>query len=344
MYILVTGIGGLVGSCVAEAFYKKDYQVIGIENNTRMRLFGQGGNITNNLQSLLQRCNGITVENCDIRDRAAVAAVFKDRDIKAVVHCAGQPSHDYSVKCPEDDFYINTIGTFNLLEEARLSNHRPKFVFLSTNKVYGDYPNTVSIVEDETRYVVNDLQYLNGFHESTPIDQSNHTPFGVNKASADLMVQEYSHCYNMETVCLRCGCITGMAHTGVELHGFLSYLIKCAKTGKIYNVYGYKGKQVRDNICATDLADLIMKIVDRPVKNSVYNVGGGKENSISIIEATKLLKDCFSLDLNYTYVQTARWGDHIAYITDLTKVRLDYPEWSLKKDLKTIFKEIVDAS
>ena len=341
MEILVTGIGGLVGSNVARFFCSRGYRVVGIENNTREALFGKQGGINLALQKLLEDYEDIKVINADIRDRNAVSKAFKEHNFTAVVHCAGQPSHDFSVQEPEIDFSINVVGTFNLLEEYRCHAPESKFIFLSTNKVYGDFPNTVEIIEEKTRFKVIDDHYINGFHENTPIDQSNHTPFGAHKAAADLMVQEYSNTYNLSTVCLRAGCITGKAHSGVELHGFLSYLVKCAKNNVKYKIYGYSGKQVRDNVCASDVANLIFIMVQNGIKSNVYNVGGGAGNAVSIVEVISLLKDKFSIELNYEYVDKPRWGDHISYISDLSKIQKDYPEWSISKSIEDILKDII---
>jgi CDP-paratose 2-epimerase len=340
MKILVSGVGGLVGAAVARRFGDLA-EVFGIENNTRRDLFGPSADISQNLKRLQKDCPGLRVEVCDIRSAETVLKLCEDQRFDAFVHCAGQPSHDLSGRFPALDFSINVVGTHNLLEAARLTRPDAPFVFLSTNKVYGDFPNSIPLRETHSRFEPADPASRRGFGEDAPIDQLGHTPFGAHKAAADLIVQEYGRFYRMPTVCLRAGCLTGAGHASVSAHGFLSYLIRTALRGGSYIIEGHKGKQVRDNLAASDLAELIALIISaRPQGGVVYNVGGGAANAVSILEAIECLLQWQGVKLRWSYSETPRWGDHIWYVTDLARVCRDYPQWEPRKDLRMIFDEI----
>ncbi|HXM03131.1 MAG TPA: NAD-dependent epimerase/dehydratase family protein, partial [Chthoniobacterales bacterium] len=259
------------------------------------------------------------------------------------IHTAAQPSHDLAASRPFDDFDVNAVGTLNLLESARRACPEAPFVHMSTNKVYGDGPNRLPLVEKETRWDFADPVDFNGIKETFPIDNSMHSIFGASKVAADVMVQEYGRYFQMPTCCLRGGCLTGPNHSGVELHGFLSYLIKCNLEGKTYKVFGYQGKQVRDNIHSLDVARFMNQFIQAPRIAEVYNLGGGRENSISILEAFRLISQISGKKMSYEYVDQNRKGDHICYISDLSKMRAHYPEWSITKDLRTTFEEIFQA-
>ena len=343
MKVLVTGAGGLVGSSVVTWFSARGHQVVGIENNTRARLFGAGGDIGRRLCQLVDDCPQLRVAEWDLQDGAWLGRLCGEERFNVIVHCAAQPSHDYAGKHPAVDFGLNVVATHNLLEAARVSCLDAPFVFLSTNKVYGEFPNTLSLVESELRYDLADSRFPFGIPESAPIDQIGKTVFGAHKAAADLMVQEYGRYYGMPTVCLRAGCLTGASHAGVELHGFLNYLIRCAAAGDPYTVYGYKGKQVRDNLAADDLTELIGLIAANPRVGSVYNVGGGAANSLSVLEALKYAEEWLGFSPRWRYSDEHRWGDHIWYVSDLRRVQADYREWEPATDLQTIFRQIADG-
>lgn len=341
--ILVTGAGGLIGSEVVRFFCQKGLEVIGIDNNMRQVFFGEKGDTTWNISKLEKQNPNFRNHALDIRDRAAVAKFILDIQPDAIVHTAAQPSHDLAASMPFEDFDVNAVGTLNLLEATRRYNTSVPFVHLSTNKVYGDNPNFLSIMESETRYDYADEAYFDGINESFSIDQCKHSLFGASKVASDILVQEYGRYFNMPTCCLRGGCLTGPNHSGVELHGFLSYLIKCNVQEIEYKIYGYKGKQVRDNIHSYDVARFIDLFIQNPKIAAVYNIGGGRENSISILEAFKLIESISGKPMKYTYLDENRIGDHICYISDLHKIKSDYPSWNITKDLKTTFQEIHDS-
>jgi CDP-paratose 2-epimerase len=341
--ILVTGAGGLIGSEVVTFFAQKGYQVVGIDNNMRADFFGAKGDTTWNLKRLTDQFNNFSTHAIDIRDRQTLVSFVKQQKVDVIVHTAAQPSHDLAASRPFDDFDVNAVGTMNLLEANRLSNPATPFVHLSTNKVYGDAPNLLNLEEKETRYDFKEEAYLNGIAESFTIDQSKHSLFGASKVAADVMVQEYGRYFNMPTCCLRGGCLTGPNHSGVELHGFLSYLIRCNLEGIKYNIFGYKGKQVRDNIHAFDVVNFINEFIQAPRIGEVYNIGGGRENSISILEAFKLISSISGKEMIYEYVDQNRQGDHICYISNLDKMKAHYPNWSITKNLETTFIEIFES-
>jgi len=330
MKILITGCCGLVGSeCVRH--FSNTCQIIGIDNNMREKLFK-----IKTSPYVFQHQNVKTL-NIDISDVKTLETVFETQHFDAIIHCAAQPSHEFSLENPTIDFNINVQGTFNLLNLCKNYSPNAIFVFISTNKVYGDYPNKLNIVESENRYDFESLP--EGIDESTPIDQSVHSIFGASKASADLFVQEFGHSFGMKTVCFRCGCITGELHKGVALHGFLSYLCKNVIQNKQYTIIGYKGKQVRDNIHSKDLVQAIEQYLKHPRYPQVYNLGGGKSNSCSILEALSKLK---KHEFRTNYINNPRLGDHICYYSDNRKFQKDFPDWSIRIKLDDIFVKLCD--
>ncbi len=340
MKILVTGSNGLIGGEVVEFYCEKGWEVYGIDNNMRKVFFGVAGDTTWNQERLQEKYSNFIPFDIDIRNRNAVLEFIKNLSVSAIVHTAAQPSHDLAAKIPFDDFDTNAVGTLNLLEAVRLHSPETIFVHLSTNKVYGDAPNSLAIKELESRYDYEDPAMLGGIAENFTIDQSKHSLFGASKLAADIMVQEYGRYFNIPTCCLRGGCLTGPNHSGVELHGFLSYLIKCNLAEKEYTIYGYEGKQVRDNIHSNDVVRFIDLFIKNPRVAEVYNLGGGRENSISILEAFKRIENISGKKMKYTYDKKNREGDHICYISNLSKIQSHYPEWKLTKSLDQIFEEI----
>jgi CDP-paratose 2-epimerase len=343
MRILVTGSSGLIGSEVVCYFDALGWEVHGIDNNMRASFFGPQGDTRWNQRRLQASCQRFTHHELDIRDRQAVLECVKELRPDAVVHAAAQPSHDLAAQRPFDDFDVNAVGTLNLLESVRQSAPEAVFVFMSTNKVYGDAPNELPLLELQTRWEYERPEDHNGIREDTRIDRSKHSVFGASKAAADVMVQEYGRYFGMKTVCLRGGCLTGPNHSGVELHGFLNYLIKVNITGGLYRVYGYKGKQVRDNIHSYDVARFIEMFIENARPGEVYNVGGGRANSCSILEAFGLVEAITGREMNCEYVDENREGDHICYISDLSKMKSHYPGWDITKGLSDIFQETVEA-
>ena len=341
--LLVTGSGGLIGSEVVAFFCVEGCEVHGIENNMRRDFFGAQGDTSWNQERLRQQYKNFKHHELDIRDRARTSDALAEIKPDAIVHTAAQPSHDLAASRPFDDFDVNAVGTLNLLEAARRTCPESPFVHMSTNKVYGDAPNFLNLVEKETRWDYADAEFRDGIKETFSIDHSTHSIFGASKVAADVMVQEYGRYFQMPTCCLRGGCLTGPNHSGVELHGFLSYLIKCNLEGKTYRVFGYKGKQVRDNIHSYDVAQFMDQFIQAPRIAEVYNLGGGRENSISILEAFSLIAEISGKQMSYEYVDQNRKGDHICYISDLSKMRSHYPKWDIAKGLRTTFEEIYEA-
>jgi CDP-paratose 2-epimerase len=329
----------LIGSEVTFFFIRKGFRVVGIDNNFRALFFGVQGDTSWMLDRLMHEKN-YRHEDLDIRNREALLTIVRDSRPDLIVHCAAQPSHDRAAQIPSLDFEVNALGTLNLLEAARAACPASPFVYMSTNKVYGDRPNTVPLKEFETRWDYDGPLYENGIPEHFSIDQSTHSVFGASKLAADIMVQEYGRYYNMPTCCLRGGCLTGPNHSGVELHGFLSYLIKCNIEGREFSVFGYKGKQVRDNIHSEDVARFIFEFWKNPRAGEVYNLGGGKGNSCSIIEAFRMIEDVTGRKMKWTYVEENRIGDHICYFSDLRKMKSHFPSWNISKSLADIFQEI----
>ncbi len=342
--LLVTGSSGLIGSEVCTYFSKElGYTVHGVDNNQRAVFFGPQGDNRWNQHRLQKDLPGYIHHELDIRDRAGVLALVKVLRPTVIVHAAAQPSHDRAAAIPFDDFDTNAVGTLNFLEAARQCCPEAPFIHMSSNKVYGDAPNRIALRQLETRWDYADPTYEYGIPETFTIDQSKHSLFGASKVAADVMVQEYGRYFDMATCCLRGGCLTGPNHSGVELHGFLSYLVKCNLEGQEYNVLGYQGKQVRDNIHSLDVVRFIAEFVAAPRVGEVYNLGGGKANSCSILEAFKITERFTGKQQLYTYVEQNRIGDHICYYSDLRKMHAHYPKWDLRKSLEDTISEIVDA-
>jgi CDP-paratose 2-epimerase len=341
--VLVTGSSGLIGSEVVSYFCKQGHDVHGVDNNMRADFFGPAGDTRWNQRRLASQYPNFNHHELDIRNRSAVAETIKAIKPALLVHAAAQPSHDLAASRPFDDFDVNANGTLNLLEAVHQHTPEAVFCYMSTNKVYGDRPNTIKLKELPTRWDYADPTYASGITEEMSIDQSKHSIFGASKVAADVMVQEYGRYFNIRSCCLRGGCLTGPNHSGVELHGFLSYLIKCNLTGKKYNVYGYKGKQVRDNIHSLDVVRFIHEFWKNPRTAEVYNIGGGRDNSCSILEAFDRAAELSGKKMQYEYVDQNRLGDHICYISDLSKMKQHYPAWSITKSLDDIFREIVQS-
>ena len=341
--LLVTGSSGLIGSEVVDYFCDLGWEVHGIDNNMRADFFGPGGDTRWNQRRLLDRNDRFRHHQLDIRNRPDIVALLEEFHFDLIVHTAAQPSHDLATKLPFDDFDVNAVGTLNLLEATRQHSREAVFVHMSTNKVYGDRPNRIRLKEMETRWDYDDPQFANGIDEDFPIDQSKHSLFGASKVAADLLVQEYGRYFGMLTCCLRGGCMTGPNQSGVELHGFLSYLVKCNLEGRRYRIFGYNGKQVRDNIHSLDVVRFIHAFWEKPRTGEVYNIGGGRANSCSILEAFERAQSFSGKKMVSEYVDEHRQGDHICYISDQSKVQRHYPEWSISKGLDTIFEEIGSA-
>jgi CDP-paratose 2-epimerase len=338
--LLVTGSSGLVGSEVCTHFAKQGWTVHGVDCNLRAFFFGAEGDTRWNQRRLEAELPGFVHHELDIRDRAGVLALIEAVAPDAIVHTAAQPSHDRAAAIPFEDFDTNAVGTLNLLEATRRFAPEAVFVHMSTNKVYGDAPNELPLVELETRWDYARPEDAGGIDETCRIDRSKHSLFGASKVAADVMVQEYGRYFGLKSCCLRGGCLTGPNHAGVELHGFLSYLLKCNLTGRKYTVFGYKGKQVRDNIHAHDIARFIEAFIDEPRCGEVYNLGGGRANSCSILEAFAWAEQVSGRASVYDYVDENREGDHICYISDLSKMQAHYPGWGITKSLGDIFEEI----
>ena len=341
--ILVTGSSGLIGSEVCVFFSRQGYAVHGVDNNQRAVFFGPQGDTRWNQQRLVDELSDFTHHELDIRDRDGLKNLLAAIKPDVIVHTAAQPSHDRAAAIPFDDFDTNAVGTLNMLEATRHACPESPFIHMSTNKVYGDAPNLIALKETETRWDYDDPEYYNGIAESFTIDQSKHSLFGASKVAADVMVQEYGRYFNMPTCCLRGGCLTGPNHTGVELHGFLSYLMKCNLEGSQYTVFGYKAKQVRDNIHSLDVARFMWEFSQSPRCGEVYNLGGGKHNSCSMLEAFAHAEAATGKPMNYVYSDQNRDGDHICYYSDLRKMESHYPNWGITKSLDDIFSEIASS-
>ena len=341
--LLVTGSSGLIGSEMVVHFAALGWEVHGLDSNQRAVFFGPSGDTRWNQQRLQRDVRGFTHHEVDVRDRVGIDALLATVRPDAIVHAAAQPSHDRAASIPFDDFDTNAVGTLNLLEAARRHTPRAPFVHFSTNKVYGDAPNRIALTELPTRWDYADPTYAHGIAETFTIDQSTHSLFGASKVAADVLVQEYGRYFDMPTCCLRGGCLTGPSHSGVELHGFLSYLVKCNVEERTYRVFGYKGKQVRDNIHAKDVARFAEAFIAAPRVGEVYNLGGGKGNACSVIEAFDLVAARTGKPMLHEYDTTNRVGDHICYYSDLRKMEAHFPGWTITIPLGTIFDEIVDA-
>jgi CDP-paratose 2-epimerase len=339
--LLVTGSSGLVGSEVCVYFARKGYEIHGVDNNQRAIFFGPQGDTRWNQKRLSEKIKGFQHHEIDVRDRPGILDLIKSIKPDVIVHAAAQPSHDRAAAIPFDDFDTNAVGTLNMLEAARQFAPDAPFIHMSTNKVYGDAPNKIKLKELETRWDYDDDFYEHGIAETFTIDQSKHSLFGASKVASDVMVQEYGRYFNMQTCCLRGGCLTGPNHTGVELHGFLSYLVKCNLEGKKYSVFGYKGKQVRDNIHSYDIARFMEAFIEAPRMGEVYNLGGGKNNTCSILEAFAIAEKFSGKKQVYEYVDKNREGDHICYYSDLRKMIAHYPSWNITISLEETINQIV---
>ena len=337
---LVTGSSGLIGSEAVTFLDRDGWLVHGVDNNMRRDFFGPSGDTAPNLARLRAETQRFEHHELDVRDRAAMLDLVARLRPELIVHCAAQPSHDLAGRRPFDDFEVNATGTLNLLEGARRSCPESPFVFLSTNKVYGDAPNRLELVELETRYDYAEAAWREGIDETCPVDASTHSLFGASKLAADVLVQEYGRYFGLPTVCFRGGCLTGPNHAGAELHGFLAYLARAVAEGRTYSIYGYKGKQVRDNLHAYDVCRAIVAFAERPAPGAVYNLGGGRANSVSLLEAIERLENLLGKKLRTEYVEQPRAGDHIVYITDLSRFRADYPEWDVAISLDEILAEL----
>ena len=341
--VLVTGSCGLIGSEVSVYFHRAGFRIAGIDSNARAQFFGPEGDTSWVLKRLQSAIPGYMHHAVDIRDRARILEILSELRPALIIHTAAQPSHDRAAAIPFDDFETNAVGTLNLLEAVRRFCPESPFIHMSTNKVYGDLPNTIPMTELAERWDYADPAYANGIPESFSIDQSKHSIFGASKVAGDVMVQEYGRYFNIPTCCLRGGCLTGPSHAGVELHGFLSYLIKCNVEGREYKLFGYKGKQVRDNIHSEDVARFMYEFWKAPRVAEVYNLGGGKENSCSVLEAFNMSTVVTGRKMNWRYVETNRIGDHICYYSDLRKMKAHYPAWGITRSLPAIFEEIAQS-
>ena len=341
--LLVTGSSGLIGSEVCVHFAGLGWEIHGADNNGRAVFFGPNGDTRWNQSRLQEQLPSFVHHEVDIRDRNGVLGLLETVRPDAIVHTAAQPSHDLAATMPFADFDTNAVGTMNMLEATRQFAAESPFVHMSTNKVYGDTPNFLPLKELDTRWEYADDADFGGIRESLSIDQCKHSLFGASKVAADIMVQEYGRYFNMPTCCLRGGCLTGPNHSGVELHGFLSYLVKCNLEERNYNVFGYLGKQVRDNIHSLDVAHFIDAFIAAPRVGEVYNLGGGRSNSCSILEAFDRIAAVSGKPMRYEYVDKNREGDHMCYISDLSKIKEHYPQWDITKSLDDIFAEIHDA-
>jgi CDP-paratose 2-epimerase len=341
---LITGSAGLIGAEAVRLFTRHGLTVVGIDNDMRRVFFGEDGSTRWQREALERTVPGYRHVDADIRDEGAMEREFRryGREIAVVVHCAGQPSHDWAARAPLVDFTVNANGTLTLLEATRLHAPDAVFIFTSTNKVYGDRPNSLPLVEQDTRYEVatEHPAAAHGIDESMSIDTSLHSLFGASKVAADVLVQEYGRYFGLRTACFRCGCLSGSGHAATQLHGFLAYLVKCAVSHTPYRVLGYKGKQVRDNIHATDLVGAFWAFFRRPRVGEVFNIGGGRDVNCSLLEAIALTETVTGLPLDWSYQESNRTGDHIWWISDTRRFRALYPEWRLTYDLRAILQEI----
>ena len=344
--IIVTGSAGLIGSETVQHFAREEARVVGIDNDMRAQFFGPEASTRKTRDHLINSIRNYEHHELDIRDAAGVMELFKGQggEIAAIVHTAAQPSHDWAARDPQADFTVNANGTLNLLEAARQCCPEAPFVFTSTNKVYGDTPNRLPLVELAKRWEISPgHEYEAGISETMSIDDTKHSLFGASKAAADLLVQEYGRYFGMPTVCFRGGCLTGPAHAGTELHGFLSYLMICTVSGRPYRVFGYKGKQVRDNIHSFDLVEAFAEFIRAPRAGQVYNIGGSRHSNCSMLEAIDLCEEISGKKLTWSYEETNRVGDHIWWVSDVRKFQGDYPNWKFRYGLRQILDEIYAA-
>jgi CDP-paratose 2-epimerase len=342
---IVTGSCGLIGSESVSFFVEKGFDVIGIDNDMRAYFFGKEASTSWQREILIKKFGKNYIHyNLDIRNFEGISNIFKQIKPDIIIHTAAQPSHDWAAKEPFTDFTVNANGTLNLLEALRKFAPDAVFIYTSTNKVYGDTPNSLPLVELASRYEIEkNHRYHNGIDETMNIDDSLHSLFGASKAAADILVQEYGRYFNLKTVCFRGGCLTGPAHSGTMLHGFLSYLVRCAITGINYHIFGYKGKQVRDNIHSFDLVNTFYHFFLNPKIGVVYNMGGSRFSNCSVLEAMQIIEEISSKKVKYVYEEKARRGDHIWYISDVGKFQKDYPDWHYTRNIRQIIEEIYDG-
>ena len=345
--VIITGSSGLIGSEAVRFFSDKGMRVIGVDNDMRREFFGDEASTEWNRKRLQEEYNDFHHYSLDIRSENEMEKLFNEfgNEVDLVVHAAAQPSHDWAAKDPIKDFSVNANGTLVLLEMARRFCPDTVFIYLSTNKVYGDTPNSLPLKEMDTRWELDPAHsfYENGIDESMSLDSSSHSLFGVSKASADLLVQEYGRYFGLKTACFRGGCLTGSGHSGTELHGFLSYLMRCVMQKKPYTIFGYKGKQVRDNIHSADLVNALYHFYKKPGKAKIYNIGGGRHSNSSMIEAIQMSEDITGNKLSSRYAEDNRIGDHIWWISDVSRFRSDFPEWSYQYDMQRLLREIYEG-
>jgi CDP-paratose 2-epimerase len=342
---LVTGSAGLIGSEAVEFFAELGMDVVGIDNDMRGAFFGEEASTEWNRERLESEISRYRHYRVDIRNEEAIEDIYQRyaNDLEVVIHTAAQPSHDWAKKDPVTDFTVNANGTLVLLEAMREYCPDVPFIFTSTNKVYGDRPNTLPLIEKETRWEIDPSnQFSEGISESMSIDQSMHSLFGSSKAAADILVQEYGRYFGLKTASFRGGCLTGPSHSGTQLHGFLSYLMKCAVTGEHYTIFGYKGKQVRDNIHSSDLVSAFYEFYKNPRRAEVYNIGGGRQSHCSMLEAIHMCEEIVGRKMNYSLSDEHRRGDHMWYVSDLSKFKNHYPDWEITYDVPEILKEIYE--
>jgi len=341
---IITGAAGLIGSEASQRFHAEGFKVVGIDNDMRASFFGAEASTVSKRKFLEGSLANFEHQCVDVRDFEGISEVFKKygADIKVVIHAAAQPSHDWAAKEPLTDFGVNANGTLNLLEATRLHCPEAPFIFTSTNKVYGDTPNRLPLVELDKRWELDEKHafFLEGVDESMTIDQAKHSIFGASKVAADVMVQEYGRYFHMKTVCFRCGCLTGPAHAGAELHGFLAYLMRCTALGRPYKILGYKGKQVRDNIHSHDLVEAFWQFFKAPRPGEVYNIGGSRHSNCSLLEAIDICQEISGRKLDWTYVEDNRIGDHVWWISSIKKFQEHYPSWKYRYGLQEILQEI----
>jgi CDP-paratose 2-epimerase len=343
---LITGSAGLIGSEAARFFNKRGYRIVGIDNDMRKYFFGEEASTDWNKNLLAEILgNDYTHYNADIRNSERIFDIVAEHKPDIIIHTAAQPSHDWAAKEPMTDFTVNAQGTLVMLEALRLHSPKATFIFTSTNKVYGDTPNQLPLIELGTRWEIDpDHRYAKGIDETMSIDQTKHSIFGASKVAADVMVQEYGRYFGLKTGIFRGGCLTGPAHSGTQLHGFLAYLVKCIATGRKYTIFGYKGKQVRDNIHSYDLVNMFWHFHKKPRQGEVYNAGGSRYSNISMIEAIEKAEKLLGKKAIYEYKETNRIGDHIWYISDVSKFKSHYPEWDFEYDIDKILKEMCDSA
>jgi CDP-paratose 2-epimerase len=349
MKVLITGAGGLIGSEACRFFLDRGAKVEGIDNNMRAYFFGEKGDTTGNIKHIQDNYKNFRNVRIDIRERSNVAQYIKENSpYDLIIHTAAQPSHDWAAKEPATDWDVNANGTFNMLEAFRTYSPKATFIFTSTNKVYGDNPNKVKLIETPTRYEYDTSQEMlgvstRGIDEAMSLDHCKHSLFGASKVAADVMAQEYGKYFGLNVGVFRGGCLTGPQHSAVELHGFLAYIVDCAVNKKPYKIFGYKGKQVRDQIHSSDVVNAFWHFHQNPKQGEAYNIGGCKENAASVLEVITMLDKDFGLKLDYSYVDQNRIGDHICYYSDMSKFQKDFPQWKITKSLHDIIKEIVEA-